>query len=104
MKNLCTKFFRVKYVKFKHLSLLKSKQMDSCFRNFIFRVLLEVNKNCSVKVREGNISLWFDCWLNSKLLVANGRLLNSKQLFKDCWDSKNWDVAKLTELAGENKA
>lgn len=65
VKILWTKFFRAKYVKFEHLSQLKSKPMDSHFWKSIYQVLHEVNENCGIKVCEGNIYFWFDRWLNS---------------------------------------
>lgn len=101
MKNLWTKFFKAKYVKFEHLSQLKPKPTDSHFWKSILRVL--VNDNCYVKVCEGNISFWFDQWLNSEPLAANGRLQNPKLLVKDCWHSTCWDVEKIIDLLGKKK-
>lgn len=61
-------------------------------------MLLEVNKNLCVEVRERNIYFLFNRWLNS-----NSRLQKLKLLVKDCWGSTNWDAAKLIELVSEDK-
>ncbi|XP_057965296.1 uncharacterized mitochondrial protein AtMg00310-like [Malania oleifera] len=65
LDNLWTKFFRAKYVKQGHISMVVPKDSSSRFWKSVMWVLPQVTENVQLKVKNGKGSFWFDNWLAS---------------------------------------
>ncbi|XP_041020448.1 uncharacterized protein LOC121262091 [Juglans microcarpa x Juglans regia] len=101
--SLWTEFFRLKYFKDRHFSLVAGSPRGSRLWRSILSFLPEVYNNVKVIVRGGNASFWYDRWLASgPLAVQVEDIVNSTLRINDCWCNDAWDVDRLLELVGEN--
>ncbi|XP_042956358.1 uncharacterized protein LOC122292186 [Carya illinoinensis] len=102
--SLWADFFRGKYVRGNHLSLLEPNKGTRLWKSIV-RSIPDVLNNSKWLVRDGNISFWHDNW------VEGGPLSNLYPVFeqpllkiKDCRLDNGWDVPLMERLVGSQKA
>ncbi|KAG2705714.1 hypothetical protein I3760_05G069400 [Carya illinoinensis] len=102
--SLWADFFRGKYVRGKHLSLVDSNK-GTRFWKAIGKSIPDILNNSQWLVRDGNISFWYDTWdddgpLHDHYPVINKPLLN----IKECRIDNGWDIPLMEKLVGHQKA
>ncbi|KAG2685838.1 hypothetical protein I3760_10G144400 [Carya illinoinensis] len=101
--SLWAQFFRGKYVKGIHLSLL-DKTKGTRFWKMIMKQIPHVLERARWKVRDGQISFWFDAWTGTGPLVDSLQLTELPGLkLHDCKLGNEWDIQLLERLVGVQK-
>lgn len=75
VNNLWYQLFKARYVRKGHLVNIKLTPIGLIFWKAILNVVLEVYENGSVKIREGNVSLWFNKWFHLGPLAKTNAIL-----------------------------
>lgn len=74
VNNLWYQLFKARYVRNGHLLNTKLTPASLIFWKAILNVVLEVYENGSVKIIEGNVSLWFNKWFHLGALAENNAI------------------------------
>ncbi|TXG56159.1 hypothetical protein EZV62_017472 [Acer yangbiense] len=94
-----------KYLKRDHAAVCKAHNTDSQFWRKILRCIPILLNNSNWKVRDGNVSLWYDKFLSSGPLFADFPEGEHSQFkLKDLVIDNVWDVEELQRLLGLEKA
>ncbi|XP_035541522.1 uncharacterized protein LOC118344586 [Juglans regia] len=103
-QSLWADFFKGKYVKGIHLSLL-SPNKGTLFWKAIVRCIPEVLNQSKWLVKEGNVSFWHDNWLDGGPISALYPVIERPSLkIKDCRIDNGWDIPLLERAVGQQKA
>jgi hypothetical protein len=102
--TLWSRFFKAKYVKNQHISLVDSSKGSRFWKVLINSVPLVIDKSVW-HVKDGNLYFWRDKWMDSgpicqKVQISNLLLLK----IKDCMVEHNWDVDLVVQLVGQEIA
>lgn len=102
--SLWSQFFKAKYIKDRHISLLPQGN-GTRFWKKVHSCLPEVLNRSKWKSRQGNISFWWDRWLDDGPIGAmHENVICPSMKVKECWVENEWDVEMLNRLIGEEKA
>ncbi|XP_040990910.1 uncharacterized protein LOC121238132 [Juglans microcarpa x Juglans regia] len=101
--SIWVNFFKAKYVKERHISLIEASKGSLLWKRII-AVLPKVLSNAKWKVRDGHVSIWRDNWLSSGAIIDSCEILELPLLtIKECRIHNGWDVDLLKRLVGESK-
>ncbi|XP_042950232.1 uncharacterized protein LOC122282338 [Carya illinoinensis] len=101
--DLWSQFFRAKYVGDNHISLMDPKK-GSRFWKIVVKCIPAVLENSKWKVREGNISFWWDNWLNEGPLANSYPVIDESSMrLADVRIENGWDIDVLERLVGAQK-
>ncbi|XP_042950383.1 uncharacterized protein LOC122282502 [Carya illinoinensis] len=101
--DLWSQFFRAKYVGDNHISLMDPKK-GSRFWKMVVKCIPAVLENSKWKVREGNISFWWDNWLNEGPLANSYPVIDESSMrLADVRIENGWDIDVLHRLVGAQK-
>ncbi|KAG2722809.1 hypothetical protein I3760_02G143800 [Carya illinoinensis] len=103
-QSLWADFFRGKYARGTHLSLVTPTK-GTRFWKSVASNIQEVLSNSKWSVRDGNISFWYDNWANGDPLCSLYPVIENPLLkIKDCHLDNEWDISLLDQLVGQQKA
>ncbi|XP_042964017.1 uncharacterized protein LOC122298309 [Carya illinoinensis] len=102
--SLWADFFRGKYVQGNHLSLLNPTK-GTRFWKAIVHCIPEVLNNSKWLVKEGNVSFWYDNWVDRGPIGDQFPVIERPLLrVKECRIDNGWDITLLERLVGQHKA
>ncbi|XP_041007958.1 uncharacterized protein LOC121252418 [Juglans microcarpa x Juglans regia] len=102
-KSLWMDFFKGKYVRGNHLSLLELKTGTQFWKSLV-KSIHDVLSNSKWKVREGNISFWYDKWDDDGPLCDHYPVIEQLMLkIKECRLDNGWDIPLLERLVVTQK-
>ncbi|KAF5452775.1 hypothetical protein F2P56_027742 [Juglans regia] len=102
--SLWADFFKGKYVKDKHLSLLVPNKGTRVWKSIV-KSIPDVIHNSKWLVREGNISFWYDNWDEDGPLQVHYPVTDYPMIkIKECCIENGWDISLLERLVGQQKA
>ncbi|XP_042988639.1 uncharacterized protein LOC122316171 [Carya illinoinensis] len=97
-------FFRGKYVQGNYLSLLNPTK-GTRFWKAIVHCIPEVLNNSKWLVNEGNVSFWYDNWVDGGPIGDQFPVIERPLLrVKECRIDNGWDIPLLERLVGQHKA
>ncbi|XP_042952307.1 uncharacterized protein LOC122289402 [Carya illinoinensis] len=102
--SLWSHFFRAKYLRQNHISLV-DRGKGTRFWRMVASCIPEVLNLSKWKIKNGNISFWFDKWLDEGPLcnlvpMGDSPILQVTELKME----NGWDVVKLHDIVGEELA
>ncbi|XP_042969076.1 uncharacterized protein LOC122301760 [Carya illinoinensis] len=101
--SLWANFFKQKYVKNQHVTLV-DQQKGTLFWKHIVGMVPKVLGNSWWRVRNGDVSFWRDPWLKSGALFNSCEIIEYPLLrVRECRLQHGWDVDLLYHLVGEVK-
>ncbi|KAF5446730.1 hypothetical protein F2P56_032333 [Juglans regia] len=102
--SLWADFFKGKYVRDKHLSLLVPNKGTSVWKSIV-NSIPDVLHNSKWLVREGNLSFWYDNWEEGGPLHIHYPVIDHSMIkIKECRIENGWDIPLLERLVGQQKA
>ncbi|XP_042964784.1 uncharacterized protein LOC122299013 [Carya illinoinensis] len=101
--NLWSWFFKSKYVKNSHISLL-NPSVGTSFWRMVIRCIPEILHLARWRVKEGNLSFWCDTWLEEGPLCNEfSSVVNLSLKIKECTLEDGWNYELLNQLVGPNR-
>ncbi|XP_042939531.1 uncharacterized protein LOC122274569 [Carya illinoinensis] len=98
--SLWSNFFRAKYVRQNHISLVE-RGKGTRFWRMVASCMPDVLNLSKWKIKNGNISFWFDKWLDEGPLCNLVPMGDSPSLLvTECKMENGWDAAKLHGTLG----
>jgi hypothetical protein len=102
--TLWSRFFKAKYVKNQHISLVDSSKGSRFWKMLINSVPLVIDKSVW-RVKDGNLSFWRDKWMESGPICQKVQISDLPLLkIKDCMVENSWDVDLAVKLVGQEIA
>ncbi|XP_042969986.1 uncharacterized protein LOC122302667 [Carya illinoinensis] len=96
-------FFKAKYIKHNHVSVVNPNK-GSRFWKMVIRSILDVIEHSKWKPRRGDISFWLDKWIGDEPLAASVPIVAPKIKVQECYKTSGWDMDLLCQLVGTQKA
>ncbi|XP_042959541.1 uncharacterized protein LOC122294687 [Carya illinoinensis] len=104
-KSLWANFFRAKYLKNGHIERRPESKLVSNFWKKVKEGIKEVLAKSSWKVREGNISLWFDNFLpGGPISEMISQVEEPNTRLKDLLDKNRWEDERIQRLMDRQTA
>ncbi|GLT71798.1 hypothetical protein SLA2020_437910 [Shorea laevis] len=102
--TLWSRFFKAKYVKNQHISLVDSSKGSRFWKMLIKSIHMVVDKSIWC-VKEGNLSFWRDKWMDTGPICQTVPISALPCLkIKDCMVEQSWDVDLVVQLVGQEVA
>ncbi|XP_035546099.1 uncharacterized protein LOC118348474 [Juglans regia] len=101
--SLWANFFKYKYCKGSHVTLVDNRKGSLLWKSII-NMVPKVLSHAWWCVKDGQVSCWRDPWLKSGPLVASCDISAQSSLkVRECRIQNGWDVDLLKDLVGESK-